>query len=136
MLTIILNILLPPLSVYMNHGVGTTLLVSVILTLIGWLPGVIHAFIVNQKINCLKYKSPVDRLFLSWSQFPSLPGRHQKFELAFKLIFQTVFQFILLRIQFQAVAATSRRFPWPHLFRILPSTLKCHLPLQYLHRLR
>ncbi len=47
MLTIILNILLPPLSVYMNHGVGTTLLISIILTLIGWLPGVIHAFIVN-----------------------------------------------------------------------------------------
>lgn len=47
MLTIILNILLPPLAVYLNHGVGTTLLISVILTLIGWLPGVIHAFIVN-----------------------------------------------------------------------------------------
>ncbi|MGB7784997.1 MAG: YqaE/Pmp3 family membrane protein [Salinimicrobium sp.] len=47
MLTIILNILLPPLSVYMNHGVGSTLLISIILTLIGWLPGVIHAFIVN-----------------------------------------------------------------------------------------
>lgn len=47
MLTIILNILFPPLSVYMNHGVGRTLLVSVILTIIGWLPGVIHAFIVN-----------------------------------------------------------------------------------------
>ena len=47
MLTIILNILLPPLAVYLNHGVGTTLLISVILTIIGWLPGVIHAFIVN-----------------------------------------------------------------------------------------
>lgn len=47
MLTIILNILLPPLAVYLNHGVGTTLLVSIILTLIGWIPGVIHAFIVN-----------------------------------------------------------------------------------------
>lgn len=47
MLTIILNILLPPLAVYLNHGVGTTLLISIILTIIGWLPGVIHAFIVN-----------------------------------------------------------------------------------------
>lgn len=47
MLTIILNILLPPLAVYMNHGLGTTFLISVILTIIGWLPGVIHAFIVN-----------------------------------------------------------------------------------------
>ncbi|WP_424493478.1 YqaE/Pmp3 family membrane protein [Salinimicrobium sp. GXAS 041] len=47
MLTIILNILLPPLSVYLNHGLGTTFLISLVLTIIGWLPGVIHAFIVN-----------------------------------------------------------------------------------------
>lgn len=46
-LTIILNILLPPLAVFMNHGLGTTFLVSVLLTLLAWLPGVIHAFIVN-----------------------------------------------------------------------------------------
>ncbi|QLE03160.1 YqaE/Pmp3 family membrane protein [Galbibacter sp. BG1] len=48
MLTIILNILLPPLSVYLKHGLGETFLISLILTLIGWLPGVIHAFIVNR----------------------------------------------------------------------------------------
>ncbi len=47
LVTVILNILLPPLAVYMNHGVGTTLLVSIILTILAWLPGIIHAFIVN-----------------------------------------------------------------------------------------
>jgi len=47
LLTIILNILLPPLPVFMKHGIGSTFLISVILTLIGWIPGVIHAFIVN-----------------------------------------------------------------------------------------
>jgi len=46
-LIIILNILLPPVAVFMKHGIGTTLLISIILTLIGWLPGVIHAFVVN-----------------------------------------------------------------------------------------
>ena len=46
-LTIILNILLPPLAVDMQHGIGKQFLISLILTLIGWLPGVIHAFIVN-----------------------------------------------------------------------------------------
>jgi uncharacterized membrane protein YqaE (UPF0057 family) len=46
-LTIILNILLPPLAVFMKHGIGGTFLISIILTIIGWLPGVIHAFIVN-----------------------------------------------------------------------------------------
>ncbi|MHA7056085.1 YqaE/Pmp3 family membrane protein [Aquimarina sp. M1] len=45
--TIILNILLPPLAVFMKHGVGSALLISIILTIIGWIPGVIHAFIVN-----------------------------------------------------------------------------------------
>ena len=47
LLTIILNILLPPLAVFMKHGLGLTFLISLILTIIGWIPGVIHAFIVN-----------------------------------------------------------------------------------------
>lgn len=47
MLTIILNILLPPLAVYMHHGVGQDLLINILLTIIGWIPGVIHAFLVN-----------------------------------------------------------------------------------------
>lgn len=49
LLTIILNILLPPLAVFLKHGVGTTLLVSILLTMLAWLPGVIHAFVVNQE---------------------------------------------------------------------------------------
>jgi len=47
LLTIILNILLPPLAVFMKHGLGLTFLISLILTIIGWIPVVIHAFIVN-----------------------------------------------------------------------------------------
>lgn len=47
LLTIILNLLLPPLAVFMKHGVGSTLLISILLTLLGWIPGVIHAFYVN-----------------------------------------------------------------------------------------
>ena len=46
--TIILNILLPPLAVFLKHGLGGTFLISILLTIIGWLPGVIHAFIVNK----------------------------------------------------------------------------------------
>ena len=48
LLTIILNILLPPLAVFLKHGLGTAFLISIVLTIIGWLPGVIHAFVVNQ----------------------------------------------------------------------------------------
>jgi uncharacterized membrane protein YqaE (UPF0057 family) len=46
-LIFILNILLPPLAVFMKHGLGATFLISLVLTIIGWIPGVIHAFIVN-----------------------------------------------------------------------------------------
>ncbi|MGB3606229.1 MAG: YqaE/Pmp3 family membrane protein [Psychroserpens sp.] len=47
LLTIILNILLPPLAVFLVHGIGTEFLISLLLTLVGWLPGVIYAFYVN-----------------------------------------------------------------------------------------
>lgn len=48
LLTIILNILLPPLAVFLKHGLSGTLLINILLTLLGWLPGVIHAFLVNK----------------------------------------------------------------------------------------
>jgi uncharacterized membrane protein YqaE (UPF0057 family) len=47
-LTVILNILFPPVAVALNHGISGKLLVSIICTLLGWIPGVIHAFIVNK----------------------------------------------------------------------------------------
>ncbi|EGV44504.1 YqaE/Pmp3 family membrane protein [Bizionia argentinensis JUB59] len=47
LLTIILNILLPPLSVFMQKGLGGAFFISLLLTLIGWIPGVIYAFIVT-----------------------------------------------------------------------------------------
>ncbi|WP_046756741.1 YqaE/Pmp3 family membrane protein [Kordia jejudonensis] len=47
-LIIILNIIFPPVAVAIKHGLSTTLLVSILLTLLAWLPGVIHAFIVNK----------------------------------------------------------------------------------------
>lgn len=45
-LTIILAILLPPLAVALRYGISKQFLINVLLTLVGWLPGVIHAFIV------------------------------------------------------------------------------------------
>ena len=47
LLTIILNIFLPPVSVFLKHGLGTAFLINLVLTLIFWLPGVIHAFMVT-----------------------------------------------------------------------------------------
>lgn len=47
MLIIILNILIPPLAVALRHGIGSAFLINVLLTLLGWIPGMIHAFYVN-----------------------------------------------------------------------------------------
>lgn len=48
-LDIILAILLPPLAVGLRTGINGTFFLNVVLTIIGWLPGVIHAFIVLSK---------------------------------------------------------------------------------------
>lgn len=43
LLDILLVIFLPPIAVAMNRGVGLQLVLNILLTLIGWVPGVIHA---------------------------------------------------------------------------------------------
>ena len=40
---IILAIILPPVAVFLNNGAGKDLVINIILTLLGVLPGVIHA---------------------------------------------------------------------------------------------
>lgn len=48
LLTIVLSILLPPVAVLMNRGFGGAFLLNILLTLIGWIPGVIHALLVSE----------------------------------------------------------------------------------------
>lgn len=43
LLRIITGILLPPLGVFLTVGIGPTLLINILLTVLGWLPGSIHA---------------------------------------------------------------------------------------------
>ncbi len=38
-----LAILLPPVSIFLNEGIGITLIINIALTLVGWIPGSIHA---------------------------------------------------------------------------------------------
>lgn len=42
-LRILLAILVPPLGVFLTFGISSTLLINIVLTLLGWLPGSIHA---------------------------------------------------------------------------------------------
>lgn len=49
LLKIILGIILPPVGVFMTVGAGPTLVINILLTILGWLPGSIHALWVIVK---------------------------------------------------------------------------------------
>jgi uncharacterized membrane protein YqaE (UPF0057 family) len=55
---LLLGLLLPPLGVFLTVGVGPTLFINILLTLLGWLPGSIHAVWVivkhQQQMNAEK----------------------------------------------------------------------------------
>jgi uncharacterized membrane protein YqaE (UPF0057 family) len=43
LIQVILGIFLPPLGVFLTYGIGPTLFINIALTLLGWVPGSIHA---------------------------------------------------------------------------------------------
>ncbi|NJM67389.1 MAG: YqaE/Pmp3 family membrane protein [Acaryochloris sp. RU_4_1] len=49
LVNIVLAILLPPLSIFINEGVSATLIINILLTIVGWVPGSIHAVWVLSK---------------------------------------------------------------------------------------
>ena len=46
---IVASILVPPLGVFLVTGISTALIINILLTLLGWLPGVIHALWILSK---------------------------------------------------------------------------------------
>jgi uncharacterized membrane protein YqaE (UPF0057 family) len=46
---IIIAIFFPPISVLLRYGLTGKFWLNILLTLVGWLPGVIHAFVVLSK---------------------------------------------------------------------------------------
>ncbi|EAZ91224.1 YqaE/Pmp3 family membrane protein [Crocosphaera chwakensis] len=48
-LKLILSILVPPVGVFLMVGINVTLLINILLTLLGWLPGAIHAVWIYSK---------------------------------------------------------------------------------------
>ena len=44
-----LAIVLPPLAVFLNSGISSAFFINILLTLLGWVPGIIHAVWVLQK---------------------------------------------------------------------------------------
>ena len=49
LLRLLLGLLFPPVGVFLTVGVGPTLVINILLTLLGWLPGSIHAVWVIAK---------------------------------------------------------------------------------------
>ena len=48
-INIIAAILLPPLGVFLTMGISQALIINIVLTLLGWVPGIIHALWVISK---------------------------------------------------------------------------------------
>ncbi|KAH8550779.1 putative cation transport-related protein [Umbelopsis sp. PMI_123] len=42
-------IILPPLGVFLERGCNSDLCINILLTMLGWIPGVIHAFYIILK---------------------------------------------------------------------------------------
>ncbi len=49
LLRYVFGVVLPPLGVFLTVGIGTTLFINILLTFLGWVPGIIHAIWVIAK---------------------------------------------------------------------------------------
>ncbi len=49
LLRILLGIVVPPLGVFLTSGISSAFFINILLTLLGWLPGSIHAIWVITK---------------------------------------------------------------------------------------
>lgn len=43
---VVVAVLLPPLGVFLERGLSTTFAINILLTLLGYIPGIIHAILV------------------------------------------------------------------------------------------
>jgi uncharacterized membrane protein YqaE (UPF0057 family) len=54
LIKIICAIILPPLGVFLQVGIGKHFWINIILTLLGYIPGIVHAvWVIAKKIGCL-----------------------------------------------------------------------------------
>lgn len=56
----LLGLIVPPLGVFLTVGVGPTLLINVLLTFLGWVPGSIHAvWVIAKHEEALDRQEPI-----------------------------------------------------------------------------
>jgi uncharacterized membrane protein YqaE (UPF0057 family) len=51
LLRLLLGLLLPPVGVLFTYGIGPTFFINLLLTCLGWVPGIIHAVWAIAKHN-------------------------------------------------------------------------------------
>ena len=51
LIKIIISIILPPLGVFMQVGIGKHFWLNILLTLLGYIPGIVHAIWVIAKVK-------------------------------------------------------------------------------------
>lgn len=61
LLRILIAILLPPLGVFLQVGIGKHFWINILLTLLGYIPGIVHAVWVIAKNSCKKFAAMKDR---------------------------------------------------------------------------
>lgn len=65
LIRIIFSVLIPPLGVFLQVGLGAQFWINILLTLLGYIPGLIHAIyiIARRQIHNVKYdkdEQPID----------------------------------------------------------------------------
>ena len=63
---IIFAILLPPLGVFLERGCGADLLINILLTVLGYIPGIIHALYVSNFLAIMIHSEANDHLDTSY----------------------------------------------------------------------
>lgn len=69
---IILAIFLPPLGVFFERGCGADLLINILLTILGYIPGIIHALYVTGFVSLEHQGCPPIFDRISRLRFPSI----------------------------------------------------------------
>lgn len=54
---LIFAFILPPLGVFLETGCGADFLINICLTILGWIPGIIHAMYVSRQAMFAEYDS-------------------------------------------------------------------------------
>ncbi|TVY56918.1 Plasma membrane proteolipid 3 [Lachnellula cervina] len=78
---IILAVFLPPVGVFLERGCGADFLINILLTILGYIPGIIHALyvhhpeVLNLSGGGLQQSSHHKNFTMTKTDLPSLPDR-------------------------------------------------------------